>query len=570
MRFGILTAVGGAAFLGLLFTGVSFAADPIVDARAAATHIGRIVGANGECAFVAQTRVRAAADKAKALLGAFATELPDVPAAYEKGVIEGREAIGVKQSNCAQMENELTDLEHQSTPWLPDVPKTATAVPPAPAPVAAAAPVPAAVTAPVAAVVSAPAAVVAAAPSPAPIAATASVPAPVAVVPPTPAPVAMQPAVHGVGDKEIRFGLVAPFSGPSRATGTQLKLGTLLAFAVANDAGGIEGRKLALIAADDGYDPTRTPEAVKQLYEKNDVFGFIANYGTATAEVALPYALSRKAIFFAPFTGAGFVRRDPPDRYSFNFRPSYAEETAAVVRYLVKTRRLRPEQIAVFAQQDSLGDAGFEGVAKALNPNGDGAAILRLNYPRNTVEVGAAIAQLAQYQKQHTANPIKAVVLVASYRPAARFIEKAREVAPNLIYTNISAVGSGSLAEELMILGPNIAAGVIVTQVVPPVDGYAGVVLDYKAAMEKHFPGETPDYVSFEAYLQATVLIEGLRRAGANIDPDRLVVALESIRDLDLGLGPKVGFSRTEHQALHKVWGTQLDATGHFQPLDLE
>ena len=110
----------------------------------------------------------------------------------------------------------------------------------------------------------------------------------------------------------------------------------------------------------------------------------------------------------------------------------------------------------------------------------------------------------------------------------------------------------------------------IVTQVVPPVDGYAGVVLDYKAAMEKHFPGETPDYVSFEAYLQATVLIEGLRRAGANIDPDRLVVALESIRDLDLGLGPKVGFSRTEHQALHKVWGTQLDATGHFQPLDLE
>ncbi|MEI7713034.1 MAG: ABC transporter substrate-binding protein [Rhodospirillales bacterium] len=567
MRFGILTAVGGAAFFGLfssLFsTGVAFAADPTADARAAAAHIGRIVGANGECAFVAQTRVRAAADKAKAILGAFATDLPDVPAAYEKGLIEGREAIGVKQSNCAQMENELTDLEHQATPWLPDVPKTATPVPPAPAPVAAVASAPAAVAAPVAAIVPAPATVVAVAPSPAPVAA----------VPPTPVPVATQPAVHGVGDKEIRFGLVAPFGGPSRATGTQLKLGTLLAFAVANDTGGIEGRKLALIAADDGYDPTRTPEVVKQLYEKNDVFGFIANYGTATAEVALPYALSRKAIFFAPFTGAGFVRRDPPDRYSFNFRPSYAEETAAVVRYLIKTKRLRPDQIAVFAQQDSLGDAGFEGVAKALralNPNGDGANILRLNYPRNTVEVGAAIAQLTQYQKQHAANPIKAVVMVASYRPAARFIEKAREIAPNLIYTNISAVGSGSLAEELMILGPNIAAGVIVTQVVPPVDGYAGVVLDYKAALEKHFPGETPDYVSFEAYLQATVLIEGLRRAGPNIDPERLVAALESIRDLDLGLGPKIGFSRTEHQALHKVWGTQLDATGHYQPLDLE
>jgi hypothetical protein len=37
-----------------------------------------------------------------------------------------------------------------------------------------------------------------------------------------------------------------------------------------------------------------------------------------------------------------------------------------VVRYLVKIRRLRPEQIAVFAQQDAYGDAGFDGVAKAM------------------------------------------------------------------------------------------------------------------------------------------------------------------------------------------------------------
>jgi hypothetical protein len=67
----------------------------------------------------------------------------------------------------------------------------------------------------------------------------------------------------------------------------------------------------------------------------------------------LPYALERRALFFGAFTGAGLLRRDPPDRYVFNYGASYAEETDAVVRYLVKMRGLRPEQLAVFAQQDA-------------------------------------------------------------------------------------------------------------------------------------------------------------------------------------------------------------------------
>ena len=90
---------------------------------------------------------------------------------------------------------------------------------------------------------------------------------------------------------------------------------------------------------------------MKQLYEKGRVFGIIGNVGTPTAVVAVPYALERKLLFFGAFTG-NLLRNDPPDRYVFNYRASYAEETDAVVRYLVKLRRLQPKQIAVFAQQD--------------------------------------------------------------------------------------------------------------------------------------------------------------------------------------------------------------------------
>jgi branched-chain amino acid transport system substrate-binding protein len=375
-------------------------------------------------------------------------------------------------------------------------------------------------------------------------------------------------AVRGVTNSEIRFGISAPFTGPAKELGQNMKLGIETAFNVANVNGGVHGRQLRLIAADDGYEPTRTAVTTKQLYERDQVFGLVGSVGTPTAVVALPYALDRKMLFFGAFTGAGLLRNDPPDRYVFNYRASYAEETAAVVNYLVKVRGLLPEQIAVFAQQDAYGDAGFAGVEKAIRSlRGGGASpILRLNYQRNTVDVDDAVAQL----RQKRGFPIKAVIMVPTYRAAAKFVEKTRDLYPDMIYTSVSFVGSTALAEELMLLGKRYAAGVIVTQVVPAVDGHSSLVLDYKSSLARYFPGQVPDYVSLEGYVDASVLIVALQRNGPQLDTERLVSTLENLRDLDIGLGTPVTFSRSEHQGVHKVWGTQLDETGHYQPIDLQ
>src|SRR5262249_47002644 len=219
-----------------------------------------------------------------------------------------------------------------------------------------------------------------------------SAPARVATAPSEPAQ-----TVRGVTDTEIRFGISAPFSGPAKELGQNMKLGIESAFNMANAKGGVQVR---LVAADDGYEPGRTAVTMKQLYEKDQVFGLIGNVGTPTAVVALPYALDRKMLFFRAFTGAGLLKSDPPDRYVFNYRASYAEETAAVVSYLVKVRRLALEQIAVFAQQDAYGDASFSGVEKAIRllRGGNETPIVRLGYQRNTVNVEDAVAQLQQIQ----------------------------------------------------------------------------------------------------------------------------------------------------------------------------
>ncbi len=399
-------------------------------------------------------------------------------------------------------------------------------------------------------------------------AAPAAPPAPPAPATPTVVAVAapQATAVHGLDSGEIRFGMASPFSGANRESGAQLKIGVETAFDVANETGGVNGRKLRLIAEDDGYEPARTLGVVRDLYENKDVFGYICDFGSATAAVAVPYALDHKALFFGALSGAPVTRRDPPDRYVFNFRPSYAEETGAAVNYLTRVRRIPPREIAVFAQDDAFGDAGFDGVAKAMRGMPDAPTkILKLTYKRNTIDVADAARAL-----QSNRGRIKAVIMVATYRAAAKFIEKTREAMPEMIYTNVSAVGATSLADELKLLGPTYANGVIVTQVTPDVSGASSAVLKYKAALAKYFPGEPPDYTSFEAYIDANIVIDAMRRAGRDFDVDKLVDALEATRDFDMGLGGPLRFSDNDHQASHKVWGTMLTAKGVYQPIDLK
>jgi ABC-type branched-subunit amino acid transport system substrate-binding protein len=351
-----------------------------------------------------------------------------------------------------------------------------------------------------------------------------------------------------------------------------MKLGVETFFRQLNDQGGVVGRKVNLVALDDEYEPAKALPNMKDLFENRKVFAVIGNVGTPTAKETAPYALEHRLLFFAPYTGAKLLRNDPPDRYVFNFRASYAEETAATVHYLVKTRKIQPEQIAVFAQNDSYGDSGFDGVCKALakiagdrGQDFDKAKVLRVGYARNTVDVEAAVQEVLKHRDQ-----IKAVVMVPAYKPAAKFIQRLKDEKMDVTFTSVSFVGSEALAEELKALGPSYYEGVIVTQVVPHHESGATAVIKYRDALKKYFPDEKSGFISLEGYLAASLLAEGMPRCGDDLTTDRLIEQLESIHDLDIGVGAPVNFRQSEHQASHKVWGAVLDKTAHYQILDME
>jgi serine/threonine protein kinase/ABC-type branched-subunit amino acid transport system substrate-binding protein len=409
---------------------------------------------------------------------------------------------------------------------------------------------------------------------------TATVSATPAGAVPAPAPRTLAPVVRGVTSDSITLGMSAAFSGSSRELGNRMKLGLETAFAVVNDAGGVAGRALKLLALDDGYEGARALANVQELINDRSVFAIIGNVGTPTTKEALPFVISKKVLFFGAFTGSGILRRDPPDRYVFNYRASYEDETAKMINYLIDVKKVPDHGIVVFAQNDSYGDAGFGGATKMLRKKGRNDDVLRVGYDRNTLAVDEAVNKVVEYHNAavrlgntditRPKHPVKAIIMVGTYKPCARFIQKIRDKKIDPIFLNVSFVGSSSLAEELKELGPSYGAGVIVTQVVPSFESGATGIIRYRDALKKYHPDQQPDFVSLEGFVVGQLFAEGVRRTGRDVDTEKLIDALEHIQDYDPGTGGSLSFTMSQHQASHKVWGTMLDDQGTFKSIDME
>lgn len=361
------------------------------------------------------------------------------------------------------------------------------------------------------------------------------------------------------GGKTLAVGMTAAFSGPAKALGLGMKAGIDAAFAEWNArASGAEPR-LFLIARDDAYDPEAAGDNTRRLIEKDQVVALIGNVGTPTARVAAPIAAAAKVLFFGAMTGASLIRPQPPSRYLIHLRASYQEETAAMVDGLLSAG-VKADEIAFLTQDDTYGEDGFQGAAAALKARGyaDVDHLPRGRYARNSLDVEPALIQLLQSRRAP-----RAVIMVAAYRPAAKFITLARQLFPDALFLNLSFVGSDALARAL---GP-AGRDVIITQVAPTPDSDLPAVRAYRRALANYVPQASFDLLSLEGYLAARVLIAGIRRAGPNPDREAVIDGLLSLGAFDIGLGMPLRLSAADHQASHRVWPTRL-VDGHVTAMN--
>lgn len=353
-------------------------------------------------------------------------------------------------------------------------------------------------------------------------------------------------------ENSLVFGMSTALTGPTAHLGLGMRAGVLAAFKEANDAGGIQGRGLCLLALDDGYEPSRTVPNIKILLEEQQVLGLIGNVGTPTAVAAVPMVNRYKIPFFGAFTGAGILRKTPPDRYVINYRASYVEETGAMIDALITKGGLRPEEIACFTQRDAYGDAGYTGAIEALKRHGlkDENRITHGRYERNTLAVENGLADIL------LAKPFpRAVIMVGTSAPCAEFIKLAKQSGLAALFLNVSFVDSAALAERL---GP-LGEGVLVTQVVPHYESAMPAVHDFQKALLTLDPATPPSMVSLEGYLAGRILAQALRTIpDGQPNGEKIIDALEGLGTFDAGLDEPLRLDSNEHQASHRVWPTVI------------
>ncbi|MBU0549064.1 MAG: ABC transporter substrate-binding protein [Candidatus Omnitrophica bacterium] len=355
----------------------------------------------------------------------------------------------------------------------------------------------------------------------------------------------------GVSEKEVVVGQAAALAGPAQALGTGMKAGMEAYFKYINDQGGVNGRTIRLVSYDDGYEPAVCIDQTRKLIGEG-VFVLIGYVGTPTSKAAVPIIEEEKVPYIGPFTGAEFLR-NPVKHYVVNIRGSYYDETEGLVKHLVDDLGIK--QIACFYQNDSYGQAGLDGVQRALERRGM-SIVAEGTYERNTLAVKGGLARIKAVDPG-------AVIMIGAYAPCAEFIKLAKQIGMTGVkFCNISFVGSDALKEALGEAGE----GVIISQVVPfPWDMSIPVVVEYHKMMAKYVSGQKPGFVSLEGYLVAKLFADAAKAAGADLTREGLISAVESKGRFDLG-GITLTFGADDHQGMDTIHFTMIKG-GEFKSI---
>ncbi len=351
-------------------------------------------------------------------------------------------------------------------------------------------------------------------------------------------------------ENTILLGCSAAMSGHAGFLGQNLVMGMKTYFNYINDQGGINGKKIKLVVMDDQYDPPQTVRNTQKFINEIKPLALIGYVGTPTTVKILNMISNAHLPLIGPFTGAHQLRC-PYRRYVFNIRNSYWAETAALVEYAVDV--LKKDKIAVFYQNDAYGLTGYKGTVRALAVKYNKSIIAEAVYTRGKLAPKEAIVKICK------AKP-EVVIMIGTYDACSDFIKKCKARGLKAVFMNISFVGPTKLAK---LLGPD-GNGVIVSQVVPPLfEEELPAVREYKQLMQKYFSNKRPTFVGLEGFIDAKVMVEALRRCHGTFTSENLVMALESFKEYDPGIGATIDYGPHDREGLDVIYLTQIQ-NGHF------
>ncbi len=330
---------------------------------------------------------------------------------------------------------------------------------------------------------------------------------------------------------------IAPMSGPvAAADGQSTNLAIRVALDAVNARGGVLGQKIKLRTLDDEYKPDRTVELIRRE-AATDTLALLLPVGSAS----MTKVLKEKVLESAKLPVVGVIPgaeplRAPLNPYLYHVRAGDLDQYRRIVEHILTVGMKRA---AVVYADIPFGKAGMAAIESLLKPRGL-APVASIPFA-----LGAAIDFRPVIERLRQSAP-DVVLLISPPEPAGAFVREHHDAGLNT--TPIMTLSYGAAETLCAVAGAEKVRGVSVAQVVPNASSPTTPVARRFLEDFKRYapPNVVPTQNHFEAYLTAQVLLEGLRRAGASPTREKLVKALDGLRDHDLG-GFSVDFSPVRH-----------------------
>lgn len=331
----------------------------------------------------------------------------------------------------------------------------------------------------------------------------------------------------GVTDTEIKIGQSAAYSGPAAVVGTMTRAHADY-FKMINEHGGVNGRKLALISLDDGFNPARTVANARTLVEDDHVAFMFGTTGDPTNLAILPYLKKRGVPLLFPISGSRNFYDPKNNPQVVGWYPTYYLDGHLKARYVLK--HAPNAKIGILYENDAFGREHVAGLMDGLGGKAKSMVVAQASYEPTDATVDSQVIQL----QQSGANTL---YLIALSKFDAQAIRKADEIGWKplrlLDYTGQSLEGMLKLAGLQRSIG--IISHAFLKDPNDPKLKSSPELKTFLTWEKTYDPEAVPSDANIvAAYAQAITLVHVLRKCGSDLTRENIVRQATTLHDLHL------------------------------------
>lgn len=363
-------------------------------------------------------------------------------------------------------------------------------------------------------------------------------------------------ASPGVTATEIKLGQTMPYSGPAAGYSIMGKVEVAF-FEALSEAGGINGRKVILLSADDGYSPPKTAEETRRLVEQEGVLAIFSPLGTPTVAAIQKYLTNKKV---ALLLSSGASRWNQPKLYPLTIPiyTSYRFEARAYAKYILTER---PDaKIAVLYQNDDFGKDFLGGLEEGLGPRAKSMIVKEASYEVTDPTVDSQLIELK-------ASGADTLFDIATLRATAQAIKRTRNLDWKPLHIIYSA--DAGIDDVLKPAGLDASTGLIsaIVQKDPSDPTWADdtQVRDYLAFMHRKLPNADPaNPLAVVGYILANIMAQILRQCGEELTTENIVIQATRLQDYDVPMllpGIRLDLQPADYAGIRSMRLQQFD--GH-------